>query len=163
MKPELMERILSKCIEDGDCLVWQGSSAYGKHPQMSVDGKCVPVRRLMHEHKFGKLPPGKVAAHVCETRNCICHTEALTTSEVAKRVGESGAWSTISRRVKIAEAKRAASHITPEQVEAIRAAETWSQAAELTGLSEWAVKQIRGGRRWADLRSPFASLMARTA
>jgi hypothetical protein len=80
---EMLQRILSRCEEDGGCLLWPGAMADGTCPQMRVKGKTVNVRRKHYELTVGPIPAGMVAAVTCECQRCIRHVE-LTDEERRK-------------------------------------------------------------------------------
>lgn len=161
---DLEQRIRAKCIEDGDCLVWQGASCHGTHPNMRIDGKIVYVRKAWHELKRGPLPKGKIAAHACETRNCICHTEALTFSEIQRRVGAKGLYSRPERAAKIAATKRAqVGKWSMEIAREIRNGDLpIAYYAEKHGMDPAVAARIRRGEAWKEYESnPWRGLGAR--
>ena len=159
---DLIARIHQRCIECADCLVWQGHSLAGKHPQMKVKGKVLYVRRVLYEIQHGEIPAGRVVAVTCETRNCVVHIAARTISDVQTRLGAAGVYSGVARRAKIAATKRAAcSPITMEQALDIRyGSGTLDEAAARHGISKSSAGYIRRGERWKDYSNPFAQLCA---
>ena len=82
----------SRCIEEGDCWIWQGAcDGHGK-PQVRHLGKTVYVRRLMRELKDGRrIPTGKVVACKCGMDKCVSPAHTVITdhqgrADLAKRV-----------------------------------------------------------------------------
>lgn len=163
MSADLIERIHARCIEEGDCLIWQDYSKDGKHPQIKIAGKVYYVRKVLWGAQNGEMPAGKVLAKTCETRNCVCHTEPQTVSEIQTRVGATGVFSTPQRGAKIAAAKRAAcGKISMEQALDIRnGAASVKEMAKRYGICPSLAGGIRRGERWKEYgANPFAGLMA---
>lgn len=88
-KPWTYERVLSRCIEEGDCQLWQGSVDGGGYAQARIDGKIARVARWVLEDMLGRpIRPKRVATPKCGNRNCcskLCLSEA-TVSKVMKKV-----------------------------------------------------------------------------
>lgn len=160
---ELTKRIRARCIEDGDCLIWQGYSLSGRNPQIKYQGKVLLVRRVLWEAKNGPIPAGKHIAVTCSTPNCVHHIQAETCSETQKRAGEKGMYSTPQRCAKIAATKQAqCSPLTLEQVQDIRYGPgTAKDAALRHGVGHTTAAGIRRGDRWKEYSSPFTGLGAR--
>lgn len=159
----LTDRIHARCIEDGDCLVWQGYSVRGKYPQIRVGDKSLSVRRVLWEEKHGCVPDGKEVAVTCETRNCVAHIKPMTHKDVGKRTAATGVYASPVRCAKIAATRRAqVSDLTPEQVADVRyGGGSLAEAAQRNGISKGAAGFIRRGERWKEYSTPFAGLGAR--
>lgn len=160
---DLVRYIESRCVECGDCLVWQGYMHGGKHPQFRRNGTVMYARLEWWKAKNGPVPAGKNIAHTCETRGCICHTEPQTISKIQKRVGATGVYSTPARCKKISAHKRATmGKLTDEQVHELRTSnEPASHLAERFGICASNASSIRRGERWKDYSNPFNGLGAR--
>ena len=81
---DLATRVLSKCIPDGDCLVYSGAilrNGYG-YMGWNVQGKSYNslTHRVVYEATYGPIPDGLVIDHLCRNRACqnIQHLEAVT-------------------------------------------------------------------------------------
>lgn len=158
----LSTRIRIRCVECGDCLIWQGVSNRGKNPQIRVNGKTLSVRRVLWEEKNGPCPTGKHIATTCETRNCVSHTEPQTRKQIARRVADTGVYANIVRCAKIAATKQKQVGLLPAQIEDVRfGGGSLREAALRNGISKGAAGFIRRGQRWKDYSSPFGGLGAR--
>lgn len=127
--PVTMDLIRSKCIEDGDCLVWQAGKSTTTNtgiPYMKADGKIVPVRRWIAENIL-KLPiKGKLASNICANPACVApeHVAMKTRVKLQKdTVARTLYHLNPVRNAKLAKAARDRSPHPPEMVEKIRAAE----------------------------------------
>lgn len=160
---KLLERVRLRCIECADCLVWQGSSAHGKHPQVRIKGRSISLRKALWEEEHGRpLPAGYEVAVTCETRNCIAHYKAMTHKQIAKRTAATGVYANPVRKAKISATKQAQSAaLTREQVMDIRyGGGTLQEAADRHGISRARAGQLRRGDRWKDYSNPFTGLLA---
>lgn len=163
-KPELLQRIRSRCIEDGGCLLWQGAMADGSCPSMKVDGKAINVRRAFYELTTrGAIPEGKHIGVLCECKRCLSHIGPTTTAEVSKRVAAKAGYTTATHGARIAAGKRKQSRFGDDVIQTIRAAdpeETGRNLAERMGMDVSYVCKIRRGLMRKDYANPFAGLMA---
>jgi len=154
-----MDRILGRTRQCGDCMEWAGYAIGGKTPQIRVDYKCWPVRRLVYQ-----LVHGVVASRLwigCKCKNPLCvnpdHLVARTRGTVFK-----GAVRTIAHRNNIATARRQGGKITKEMVDEIRSSsESNGELAKRLGVTHSHISAIRFGKRWREYSSPFAGLGAR--
>ena len=159
--PSLQDRILAKCIEDGDCLRWTGGCCNG-HPAIS---KSTLVRRALWAEKHGPIPPGKIIRCTCETPKCVNleHFEMTTHKRLATQLGALGVMSGPVRSANIAATKRAGrqARITQQDARAIRASdEKLSVLSARHGISEATVSKIRLGRVRREFgANPWAGLM----
>jgi hypothetical protein len=162
--PTLAARIQGRCIEDGDCLIWQGPVTEHGMPYMhhGHSNKAM-VRRVLFAALYGEVPAGKLVTPTCLDKRCMAkkHLEAMTPKESKALHAEKGAYSNPSRSRKTAMTMRAKSDITQEVVDTIRGAPTAKDAHERTGVSLPYCYQVRNGERRADLGNPFAGLGAR--
>lgn len=91
------ERILSRCIRIGECLVWQGYRADDGYGAAKVAGKMLKVHRVVWQATHGEIPIGMEIDHVkargCTSRACcnIEHLEAVTRRENVLRSDSPGA------------------------------------------------------------------------
>lgn len=162
MQPTV-EAIREKCIEEGDCWLWQGAMDKGA-PRAKVNGKMVYVRRLVLELSGKKIPASMRATTTCGDERCVnpdhvvARTPSAINSAVAKRTGFARK---AARRAKISAAKRKNSKVTPEMVAEIRASEgSGREIAERLGLHTSTVNDIRAHRSWVDYTNPFFQLAA---
>lgn len=77
-------RILARCIRDGDCLIWQGSTIRGGYGMCTDNRRRHYVHRVVFEHFNGPIPQGMEVDHVrakgCLSTACceIGHLEVVT-------------------------------------------------------------------------------------
>lgn len=85
-----VDRILSRCVRVGHCLVWQGGASKG-YGQIWVDGRLLYVHRVIYEHFRGPIPRGLTIDHVrargCRFTKCCndAHMEPVTRGENSLR------------------------------------------------------------------------------
>jgi hypothetical protein len=156
--------VQDRCIEEGECWIWQ-QSANGGRPQMQVPGtrRRTAVRRaLWLELRNPDLASKAWVTTKCETPGCVNpeHLCLTTNAKAQKKAGEQGKFSTLARRAKVAASKQASvSRLTLEDVVAIRASdEILRVLAERYGVAKNTVWAIRNGTRWRNYSSPFAGL-----
>lgn len=65
-----LDKVLSRCIQDGDCLVWQGALNTDGYPRAGIDGNSnIKLHRWVCEH-FHDID-GLVVRHTCDNRMCL--------------------------------------------------------------------------------------------
>jgi hypothetical protein len=161
----LMAKIRSRCIEDGDCLMWPGSSDSKGIPTIRVGRKIVSVRKLVLM-RAGKWIDGLNAANTCGRPGCVAeeHSAALNRSELTKLAVERTQYHLRPQRnAKIAAAQRASNGVLNADMRAEIMASDESQhvLAARFGVSQHAVSDCLRGRTYRDYASPFAGLGAR--
>lgn len=88
----LAERVMSKCVRVGDCLVWSGANTHKDkkgYGQVTLPGggRHAMTHRIVYEHFFGPIPAGLCIDHVrsrgCRFRTCCepSHLEVVTQRE----------------------------------------------------------------------------------
>lgn len=161
----LTDQIHSRCVEEGECLLWQGGTTPAGMPTMH-HGKQTKamVRRVLFAAFYGEVPEGKLVTPMCGNKLCLArkHLRAMTPTESKAIAARKGVYKSQKTLIKRMLALRAKSSITEETVGLIRDANTARDAHEKTGVSLPYCYQIRDGVRRADLSSPFAGLGART-
>jgi hypothetical protein len=162
-----LESLRAKCIEEGDCLLWQGRMKSGgnntRRLSPAVGRKAVPVRRLMVELTRGKpIAAGLVTSPTCGNERCVNpdHVAVHTVAKARALAASFGAYINAPRTMRAALTRRARSHITEEVVAQIRAAKNCMEAHRLTGVDPSYAAEIRRGSARRDLvANPFAGLM----
>lgn len=151
----------SRCIEEGDCWIWQGAcDGHGK-PQVRHLGKVTYVSRLIRELTDGRrIPTGMVVACKCGTPLCVApgHTVVTNHQGRADLAKARGAYQGVARQMKMANTKRTQSHISEQVVQAIRNACSSRVAAREFGVSVSHCKAIRRGTARVGT-NVFAGLM----
>lgn len=171
-----VEGLTAKCIEDGDCLRWQGAKNGDGHGRMYVrEGgryKTLTVRRAMWclHHGISELPAVKYVSVTCDTVDCINHEHlTLTTRRDISRKSNARPEVRVKRMVSAAKTARLTqARINIELAREIR--ETYNPGGEgHVTCTEWAalleinpsrVGAIRQGRAWKDFDRPMANPFA---
>lgn len=161
--PVDLDYIRLRCVEEGECWIWQGATNQTGHPIMKYPGRpCGTVRRLVLE-AIGNAPaPRQPTVNTCGDPLCVspAHTKKSTIRQVAKQAAKGGAWQSMERRMKISAAKRKTSKLSIEQANAIRMSEeTTAELAQRFGVDRSYIKAIRAGKVMHDYRNPFSQLM----
>lgn len=164
-RTEVLRLIRSRCIEDGDCWLWQGATDGHGRPQMRHKGERVYVRRVAREASDGKpIPEGLCAAAKCGNPGCVSpHCSVVTNQKGrAKLAVERGAFRHPDRMLRMAMTKRAKSRYSEDLIAQVRLAPPpCTRIAQETGVSLSHVKAIRSGAARREYNSPFAGLGAR--
>ena len=157
-----LDDLLARVVDCGGCLVWQGWSQQGNHPQWRMGGrkksKSMSVRRMLWELTRYRLGRHQQVGVGCGTPNCV-HPDHLVarTQSVAMRGPKSPL-----HALHIAQGKRRGAKISQADVDMVRADGACMKVEALRlGMSLSHVRNIRAGRRWRELYSPFAGLGSR--
>lgn len=156
-----MDRILGRTREVGGCMEWAGYAVEGKFPQIRVDSKCWPVRRLVWVLTRGATRSDLWVSNSCDNPLCVNpdHLVAHTRGKAMK-----GSVRTVAHRVKISNTKRQKSVLTMEMVREIRSSDDTNPVlAERYGVAAGYISHLRRGNAvWKEYVTPFAGLGART-
>lgn len=160
-----LKEVHDRCNEVGDCWIWCNATSKGGYPIMKRSGgPCLYVRRVVAELKGDAPAPRQPVMTTCGEKLCCnpLHVVSSSTKKVAKAAAKRGAFSTLSRRMKVAAAKRsgAGAKLTMEKAQEIRlSTKTGKELAAEYGVNVSVIKGIRQNRMWVDFSSPFAGLM----
>lgn len=167
-----LPRILAKCTEDGDCLIWTGKVNKKGAPVGTewIDGKdrYVGIRRRAYEEYHGvKINPRKNVT-TCGNPACLAkeHLSLISVSERVRRThARMDAGTKIRRNKALSAAARANNgKLTPEQVDAIRQSDEGPYIiARKLGVNGVVASRIKRGEGWKDYSAaanPFAGLGA---
>jgi hypothetical protein len=154
----LLNKIRTRCIEEGDCLLWPGAVCT-RGPVATVKGVQYSLRRVAWENKNGKpFPSGRVASPSCGNPRCLAHISAMTWAQLNTRP------TSISHRVRTALARRKGSKLSDEAVNDIRyGGGRAEEAAERHNISAAYVYMIRRDQCRKDYSSPFHGLVKEAA
>lgn len=160
--------ITDKTVEEGECWIWTASTSSGTgYPIMKMPGcPCETVRRIVLRMSGKPLKPRQPVEATCDERLCVnpAHMRASSTAAIAQKAAKRGAYSSISRRAKIAASRRGKMKLTMEQAREIRCSEESGPVlAQRYGVNRSLVNNIKAGRAWRDYSSPFAGLLAGAA
>lgn len=164
MSPMDMAWIKARCVEDGDCLLWDRSCDRTGVPRVSVkDGtktKTYQVRRIVWALKTGEPVRNDVRVTVtCGNKRCVCHLEAIEPGEVVRRTAQRA--DVKRRRILNGLRSRERAKLDMDKARAIREAnKTIAELAQEFGVGETTISRIRRGVAWQELQSPFASMFA---
>ncbi len=156
MRGSLMDRVLDKSTQCGDCLLWKGGLACkGTVPTIYHEGKTANVRNALWRAMGKHIGRGCAIKTSCGEAMCVAPGHLV--SKKYRKVPKSAA-----AKAKTALARRAISKLTEELVAEIRASdETLAVWAERTGVSFSSIGYARRQDTWRPLSDPFAGLKDR--
>lgn len=165
IRAQTIDSIKSRCVEEGDCLLWTGGLDGHGRPQCRHLGKSAYVRRVLRELVDGKpIPPGMQVACTCGNKLCVSEVCSLVGSSRtrARLASERGAFSGAAKAARIALTKAAKSRFSAQTIEMVRNYPgTAKAAAKEVGMSASHAKAIRRGEsRTAGVFNPFAGLLS---
>jgi hypothetical protein len=154
----LFERIRHKCIEDGDCLMWQGSmQSQNGSPFVYTEGRNrAPIRKLLWEESGKKIKDGHRIGVVCRNARCVAPEHLVQRS---RRDDTKGRKRTLAEKARISETKRAKSPLADVAPAILASEASDKQIADELGLKYGTVWKIR--RRVEYKGNPFVGLGAR--
>jgi len=149
-----LARIKLRCIECGDCHLWQGSKNDRGHPQKH--GKT--MRRTVWEFAKGAIPTGKLITVTCNQVSCLNpdHLALTTRSEVA-RITNARPDVKLRKSAGSARANRAKlGKIDMEIARDIRMSdEPGNVLAHRLDVSESLISLVRRNKTWVDHSNPY--------
>ena len=77
------ERVMSRLVAEGDCLVYNGARNPRGYGHLANRGRMAYTHRVVYEHHHGTAPAGMVVMHICDNPPCcnIDHLRLGTTSD----------------------------------------------------------------------------------
>lgn len=156
----LMDRIRHKCLEDGDCLIWQGDKSVDGVPRYYIDRKRKNLRHLLWVEKNGREPDaGKRVGVRCKRAGCVAEDHLVARSRQQELKGVKR---TPDTKIRIALAKRKSSKYSDEFVQMVREmAGNHLEIAKQLGMHYQTVQRIRKHEIRREYVNPFAGLGAR--
>lgn len=114
-----------RCVEEGDCMLWCQGCTNGGHPIMSLSkaSRSRSVRPIAWELIKGfPVPAGLFVFATCGSKRCIAadHLRVGTRSQYMRNASKHGAYINPTRNAARAQTARAKSHLTWDDVLAIR-------------------------------------------
>jgi hypothetical protein len=84
--------ILSRCVEDDGCLLWEGANNGAGYGRINVAGRLLYTHRVVYEATHGSVSDGMVIDHLCRRTACCRpdHLEAVTVGENNRRSIDGG-------------------------------------------------------------------------
>lgn len=159
--------------EVGECLEWQGNIAKDRQPSVGFrfPGKGysdnVSVPRFLWERENGPIPAGKMVYRKCCNNACVRqdHLAVGKRADAIRARMKQGATkhsAATIMSITIKARKRTTTLNSLEKAKEVRllAAEGLNrkEISERTGVSVPMVVDIRAGRAWRDLSTPFSGL-----
>jgi hypothetical protein len=137
----MLEKLLSRTVPEGDCLLWSGCLNTDGYPRASVRGNAnVKVHRMVYELATGINPEGRCVRHTCDNPRCI-NPKHLVLGTVRDNMTDR----TVRER-------GARNKLTSSQVREIRAlySDGWSQArlAEKFSVNYRTIHYVVKGKTW---------------
>lgn len=163
----LMMHIIDGTEEVGDCWIWQRGTTPSGYPIMKIHGHgCCSVRRVVAILSGHDLAMRQPVQATCNERGCLnpAHLVPSTSSKIGIAAGKRGAFSTMTRRIKVAAGRRLAADVKLDMDKAreIRASdESGPVLAARYGVNTSLINAIKRGDAWIEYgNNPFAGLFA---
>lgn len=129
---------------------------------MRYSGKHQCVRRFVAQ-AMGHDVEGKCATYKCGNHLCVNpdHLQVMTKTALQKRTNKVNVrYMSMTRRQRMAAARRQQSKLTTQQVQAIRDdPRKQRDIAKDYGVSQATISSIKRGEIWRDYTSPFIHLI----
>ena len=152
-----IQKILARCSEDADCMLWRGCRGKTNQPKTGNGS----VRRIAWRLVYGDIPKKRLVTVTCENSMCLNPDHlALTTKSQVVRKTLSRLDVRLRKTVSSRRSTRASlGKITMEVARAIRASDRLGRdwAREL-GVSESLVSKVRHNKTWKEPVSMWAGL-----
>ena len=155
--------VMKHAVEEGNCLIWTGYAAGGKHPQIRMGGKAgraTSVRRVLWEAvnekpvREGFQVGVRCGCDLCVHPDCLVQRPKAEAMKTAVRKAD--------HALRVAKARQAQSRLNIAMIREIRASNEQCKALDARyGLSQGYASRIRTGRCWVDVANPFNGLGAR--
>lgn len=155
----LVQRLLARTTEDGDCLIWTARLSHSAgHPKW----QNFSARRLLWEAQRGPLKASQLITSTCGNPKCLAHLAITNKAEIARKTNADPRVKAIKRAKSMAISRKSAK-LTMEKAREIRNSEQGNQElAALYGVSHALISKVRTHQAWLEpATSPFAGLGAR--
>lgn len=173
--PFTMEDIKMRCYacEEGECWEWRSTFLHdGQRPVLAkrIDTPKGRVNKQFYARHVAlwvkrgqraKLGLFRAIVSTCENEACVNpdHLKVVSRSAVVKKLAASGAYSSHTHRMKVAQGARRQSKLSQEAVrDIVNSEEPAKVAAEKHGITPAYVYMLRRGEFRQDFASPFAGL-----
>lgn len=159
-----IDYILSRCVEEGDCLMWTGHVSKDRLPIITENRAKKSARRKLYEAiKGAELPKNKIVRMKCGNHLCMNpdHLQVLTIAQARKADGKAGRYSTPIMQITRTRSSRARGKLTLEQAREIRASSlSLRKLSEIYGVDKSNIAHIKNGKAWADHENPFIGMFS---
>ena len=145
------QKLITKTVVNGDCLLWTGQKDKRGYGFLRLEGRLQRAHRLMYAIHHGPIPPGQVVRHRCDTPSCIAPAH-LVLGQQLENVADM--WERGRAKV-MAGASNGRAKLTNAQVAEIRArykhhdrVNGGMALAREFGISYMAMKELLAGRSY---------------
>lgn len=153
-----LEEIKARCVEEGECLLWQGSLAGGYIPTVRRGNAYLSVRNVAYDLSGRKRNPKQIVGTTCGHRECL-NPDHLALRKSRSKTGRK--WSEDAKRRQAILMREIKGKLNPTSVQSIRDSDEPLRAiAQKHGVALKTVQNARSHGTWKDYSNPFAGLMA---
>lgn len=163
---ELIESIRMRCVECGDCWLWQGAmsdSRSSKRPVMQHENKVQSVRRVVAGAVGKKIVGNLRASNICADSRCVApdHVKIMDQKQIQTRASEITKHQSNPARIKKMQQSLPQKILNWEMVHEIRASDkTHRQLAAEYGVTPCTIWGVKTHRSWREYQAnPFSGLM----
>jgi hypothetical protein len=153
-KLPLEQKLLTKAVQKGKCLIWIGQKDPKGYGRLRLNGKLQRAHRLMYELHNGPIEHGHVVLHSCDNPSCI-NPKHLSVGTQLENVHDMLAK---GRANKMRGERHAKSKLTAEQVREIRRRYIPGKyghgahaLAKEYGVSKPTIQAILNGESWTHI------------
>ncbi|MDE2100285.1 MAG: hypothetical protein KGL39_23745 [Patescibacteria group bacterium] len=159
-----LDDIKDKCIEEGDCWIWQGYVSEQGYPYSNKRGLVSQQIRRVVVHLSGRDIKGHNIEATCDNKKCCnpAHLKLSSHSKIAKKAAPSY----INHPVRIEKLRQSKMHLaklTMEKAREIRASdEPGPVLAARYGVDKSLISSVKRNRAWREVSAssnPWAGLM----
>ena len=152
-----IEKILARCDEDADCMLWHGRRDRANQPKIGG----LSARRVTWKLANGEIPKKRVVTVTCQNSMCLNpdHLALTTRGDVVRKT--SGRLDVNVRKKASGRrfAREKLSKITMDIARSIRASDkTAADLAQELGVSPSLIYKVRSNRSWVESASMWAGL-----
>lgn len=147
----LEQKLLTKTVKVGECLIWTGQKCPKGYGRLLLDDRLQRAHRIMYSIRKGPIPKGAVVRHSCDNPSCInpAHLSIGTQLDNVRDMFARG------RENKARGERAGQAKLTAEQVREIRSAyvsgvyrKGAGALARKYGVSKPAIQAILNGESW---------------
>ena len=165
--PVTLAWVKARCVEEGDCWVWQGGTSTQGYPKIKRQSlKSKSLRRVVVQLSGRPLLDHQPVATSCREKLCLnpAHLFASSAHRIGKTAAHRGSFSGEKMRTIRAVAARNSQNakLTMEIARLIRAStDSGPVLAKRYGVHRSLILRVRQGKVWRDTANPFFGLGAR--
>ena len=144
-----LQQIHCRCVEYGDCLLWNQSCTPNGYPRVKGGYAHIFAWEAVH----GSVPAGMLVRRKCDEVRCcnVDHMVLMTRRQQNLLAVKSGAWKNPARIAAITLKARQRSKLQPPDIALIRASElSGVELARQFNVSRSLISRIRLRKSWMD-------------